>query len=185
MLNRRGGELIDTSRPPPAPITLPKLNLPDIDIEAEALAAAARIAERRTIRAGIDAWLAINKAEILRGLESNRRGLDGRQSSCVESHRSQCGMGQKLQPGIQSVDSSSTASTRCRQRPGAWPSSFTNMPRRLPLGAMGCRSASASGSFIRYRSQDAGEPLQRTATASAPQTYGATLRQRGRVSVPV
>ena len=67
MLNRRGGELIDTSRPPPAPITLPKLNLPDIDIEAEALAAAARIAERRTIRAGIDAWLAINKAESFEG----------------------------------------------------------------------------------------------------------------------
>jgi hypothetical protein len=34
MLNRRGGELIDTSRPPPAPITLPPINLPDLDSKA-------------------------------------------------------------------------------------------------------------------------------------------------------
>jgi hypothetical protein len=31
-------------------------------------------------------------------------------------------------------------------------------------------SASASGSFTRYRLQDAGEPLRRTATASAHRT---------------
>ena len=41
---------------------MPKLNLPDIDIEAEAREAAARVAERRTIRAGIDAWQAIDKS---------------------------------------------------------------------------------------------------------------------------
>jgi hypothetical protein len=45
------------------PITLAILRLPDIDTEAEAAEAAARVAERKTIRAGLDAWRAIGKAE--------------------------------------------------------------------------------------------------------------------------
>ncbi len=56
----RGGRII----PPP---TLPALNLPDLDVEAEAREAAARVAERRVIRAGLDAWAAINKAESFEG----------------------------------------------------------------------------------------------------------------------
>jgi hypothetical protein len=49
------------------PVTLPKLNLPDIDIEAEAREAAERVAERKVIRAGLDAWQAINKAQSFQG----------------------------------------------------------------------------------------------------------------------
>ncbi len=44
-------------------VTLPKLALPDLDIEAEAKEAQARVAERRVIRQGLDAWGAIGKAE--------------------------------------------------------------------------------------------------------------------------
>jgi hypothetical protein len=45
------------------PITLPVIALADIDIEREAKDAAARVIERKVIRAGIDAWQAIGKAE--------------------------------------------------------------------------------------------------------------------------
>jgi hypothetical protein len=65
MLDRRGGELFNTRAPPP--VTKPPLNLPDIDIELETREAAARVAERRTIRRGLDALAAINKAESFDG----------------------------------------------------------------------------------------------------------------------
>jgi hypothetical protein len=63
-------------------------------------------------------------------------------------------------------------------------SSCTSMPRRLLHGGIVCPSASASGSFTRYRSQDAGEP-QHTPTARARRTYGAMQSPLGGVSVPV
>jgi hypothetical protein len=47
---------------PSKPVTLPQFRLPDIDIEAEAREAAAKLAEQRTIRAGRDAWEEIGKA---------------------------------------------------------------------------------------------------------------------------
>jgi hypothetical protein len=49
---------------------MPRINLPDIDdatIEAEAREAQARVAERRTIRRGLDAWESINKAQSFDG----------------------------------------------------------------------------------------------------------------------
>lgn len=58
LTNTLGGEL--RARP----ITLPKLALPDLDIEAEAKEAAARVAEQCTIRAGRDAWALIGKAQL-------------------------------------------------------------------------------------------------------------------------
>ena len=61
MLNPLGEEI------PQVPVTLPTLKVADFDIEAEAKEAAARIAERRVIRAGLDAWAAINKAELFEG----------------------------------------------------------------------------------------------------------------------
>jgi hypothetical protein len=39
------------------------------------------------------------------------------------------------------------------------PSSCTSTLRRSPRGAMVCQSDKGDGSFTRYRSQDAGEPL--------------------------
>ena len=45
------------------PVTLPQYRLPDVDVEAEAREAAAIVAERRTIRAGRDAWHLVGKAE--------------------------------------------------------------------------------------------------------------------------
>jgi hypothetical protein len=62
-LNHVGGEVF---RSPP-PVTRPPINLPPLDdkaIEAEARAAAAKI---KTIRAGRDAWEAINKAQSFDG----------------------------------------------------------------------------------------------------------------------
>jgi hypothetical protein len=54
----KGGRIV----PPP---TLPAVNLSDLDVEREAKEAAARVAERRVIRNGRDAWEAIAKTETL------------------------------------------------------------------------------------------------------------------------
>jgi hypothetical protein len=51
----------------PTSITLPRINLTDIDVEREAREAAARVAERRVVRRGLDAWHAIGKAESFDG----------------------------------------------------------------------------------------------------------------------
>jgi hypothetical protein len=66
MLSRLGVELRDANKPP-RPVTLPRINLPPLDsaaIEAEARLAAAKV---KTIRAGRDAWEAINKAQSFEG----------------------------------------------------------------------------------------------------------------------
>jgi hypothetical protein len=66
MLSRLGVELRDLNKPP-RPITRPPVNLPPLDIkaiEAEAREAQARV---RVIRAGRDAWEAINKAQSFEG----------------------------------------------------------------------------------------------------------------------
>jgi hypothetical protein len=56
---------------PDRPVTLPVFNLPPLDLETEAKEAAAVIAERRVIRAGLDAWRAIGKTQSLKaGLPS-------------------------------------------------------------------------------------------------------------------
>jgi hypothetical protein len=52
---------------PPKPVTLPPIALDDLDIEREAKEAAQRIAERRVVRQGLDAWREINKAESFNG----------------------------------------------------------------------------------------------------------------------
>jgi hypothetical protein len=61
----RGGETINVRVPPP--VTLPPVKLDDLDIEREAKEAAQRIAERRIVRQGLDAWRAIGKAESFEG----------------------------------------------------------------------------------------------------------------------
>jgi hypothetical protein len=48
---------------PPAPVTLPRLAFAAIDTEREAKETAARVAERKVIRAGVDAWQDVTKAE--------------------------------------------------------------------------------------------------------------------------
>ena len=50
----------DEKKQQPAPVTLPRLNLPAVNDEAELQA---RTIETRTIRAGLDAWQAIGKAD--------------------------------------------------------------------------------------------------------------------------
>ena len=62
-LNHVGGQVFQAPPPP----SRPPINLPDIDIELEAREAQARVAERRTIRRGLDALAAINKAESFDG----------------------------------------------------------------------------------------------------------------------
>lgn len=54
---------VDPELPPKPAVTLPTFALPDIDIEKEAREAAARVAERKAIRAGLDAWREIGRAE--------------------------------------------------------------------------------------------------------------------------
>jgi hypothetical protein len=61
----RGGENFNVHAP--KPVTLPAVELDDIDIEREAKEAAARVAERRLVRRGLDAWREINKAESFDG----------------------------------------------------------------------------------------------------------------------
>jgi hypothetical protein len=50
---------------PPKPVTVVRLDLPDFDIEREAREAAGRVAERRIIRTGRDAWEEIGKTASL------------------------------------------------------------------------------------------------------------------------
>ncbi len=52
----------DTHRTPP-PVTLPRIEFCTIDTEQEAREAAERLVERKVIRAGIDAWQSIKKAD--------------------------------------------------------------------------------------------------------------------------
>jgi hypothetical protein len=64
-INHLGEELADRYQPPP--VTMPAINLPDLDsaaIEAETREAQARV---RVIRAGRDAWEQINKAQSFSG----------------------------------------------------------------------------------------------------------------------
>jgi len=61
----RGGENFNAHTP--ALVTLPSVELADIDVEREAKEAAERVSTRRTIRQGLDAWRAINKAESFDG----------------------------------------------------------------------------------------------------------------------
>jgi hypothetical protein len=61
----RGGETINVRIPPP--VTLPQLALDDHHIEIEAREAQARVAERRVVRKGLDAWREINRAESFEG----------------------------------------------------------------------------------------------------------------------
>ncbi len=52
----------DVHRVPP-PVTLPRIEFGTIDTAQEAREAAERLAERKVIRAGIDAWQSIKKAD--------------------------------------------------------------------------------------------------------------------------
>ena len=45
------------------PITLARVNLPDLDLETEMREAAERISERKVIRAGLDAWRLIGRSQ--------------------------------------------------------------------------------------------------------------------------
>ena len=182
MLNRLGDENLIHKRTPP-PVTLPKLNLPDIDIELEAREAAARVAERRTIRRGLDAWAEINKAESFEGWLAIGAALAIGKAHALKVTGANAAWGRNY-----SREFICGSAARLRQDAGSDAErgrrACTSTPRRSPHGATVCPSASASGSFTRYRSHDAGEPLQRT-TVSAHKTYGATPRPRGDVSVPV
>jgi hypothetical protein len=72
----------EANQSPPAPVSLPRFNLDDIDIEREAKEAAARVAERRIIRRGRDAWDAINKSESFEGwLTIGKALLIGREAA--------------------------------------------------------------------------------------------------------
>ena len=57
-LNSLGGE----KEQQPLPVTLPQFTFIEPDIK-EAREAAAIVAERKTIRQGVDAWAEINRAE--------------------------------------------------------------------------------------------------------------------------
>ena len=53
----------DNGRTQPPPITLPVISLPPDNTELEIQEAAARVAERKIVRAGLDAWQAIGRAD--------------------------------------------------------------------------------------------------------------------------
>jgi hypothetical protein len=67
MLNRRGGEFFDPSAPPPVPVALPALEFlkkgPPVDEESERRETATKFLEARTIKAGVECWQAIGRAE--------------------------------------------------------------------------------------------------------------------------
>lgn len=61
----RGGAAFN--QPIPKSVTLPVVEIDDIDVEREAKEAAERVSIRRTIRRGRDAWDAIHKSESFEG----------------------------------------------------------------------------------------------------------------------
>jgi hypothetical protein len=65
---------------------LPQFTLTDIDIEAEAREAAQIVAERKVIRAGVECWQAIGRAESFESWKKNRRGFVDRKSSRAPRH---------------------------------------------------------------------------------------------------
>ena len=152
-----------------------------IDIEAEAREAAAIVAERRVIRTGLDAWREINRAESFEGWKRIGAALAVGKAHALKVSRARTAWGRTY---------SREFSLWVRQH------HFDKMPAATRSVAVelhehaeaitawrnGLPERNGDASFTRYRSQDAGEPLQRTATADAHRTYGATLRQRGSVS---
>jgi hypothetical protein len=72
------------------PVTLPKFRLADIDVESEAREGAAKVAERKIIRAGIDAWSAINKAESFEGWLAIGRALQIGRTVAMRASGSNC-----------------------------------------------------------------------------------------------
>jgi hypothetical protein len=61
----RGGESFNVHIP--KPVSLPTVEIDDVNVELEAKEAAERVSIRRTIRRGRDAWEAIHKSESFEG----------------------------------------------------------------------------------------------------------------------
>jgi hypothetical protein len=68
---------------PSKSVSLPVFNLPPLDLESEIREAAAKVAERRIIRNGLDAWRAIGKAQSFEAWAAIGRAL------CVGKARAQ------------------------------------------------------------------------------------------------
>jgi hypothetical protein len=137
---------------PLAPVTLPRFNLTDLDVEAEALEAAARVAERRIIRTGLDAWREINKAESFDGWKAIGAAL-----AVGKAH-----------------------ALRVTGANAAWgwnySREFSDWIKRR--GAQRCLSGNDAGLFIRSQTSDAGA-LPRPTTANALLISDAMLLPRG------
>jgi hypothetical protein len=164
MLSRLGEELRSDHNRTPRPVTMPPIHLPDLDdraIEAETRQAQARV---RVIRAGRDAWEAIAKAQSFDGLLAIGAALSIGKRHALKVTGANRAWGRAYSREV-NLWIKAHGFERMPAPPGAWLSSYTSTPRRSPHGATRYRNGSVSGSFIRYRSQDAGEPLQRT-TAS-------------------
>ena len=164
-LNHVGGQVF---RAPP-PITRPPINLPPLDtkaIEAEAREAQARV---RVIRAGRDAWEAINRSAsfelylaIGKALAEGRRHalkVSGANAPWGRNYSREFGEWMNCHGFATMPKLTRSVAIELHENAEA----ITAWRDTLP-------SASASGSFTRYRLQDAGEPLRRTATASAHRT---------------
>jgi len=143
-LNHVGGEVF---RSPP-PVTRPPINLPPLDdkaIEAEARAAAAKI---KTIRAGRDAWEAINKAQSFDGWKAIGAALAVGKAHALKVARVRQAWGRAY--GLEfGAWIKAHGFERMPAATPPWPSSCTRTPRPSPHGGTRCPSASASGSFPR------------------------------------
>lgn len=125
-----------------APPTLPTFNLSDIDIEREAKEAAARVAERRTIRRGRDAWEQINKAESFDGWKAIGAALAVGKARALKITGANAAWGRRV--SFHS-GSNNAASTGCRNQCAALPSSFTKTLPPSRHGEQHCRNGNASG----------------------------------------
>jgi len=159
----RGGENFNAHTPPPVRVAAIKLD--DINIEEEARAAAAKVAERRIIRAGRDAWheigraesfeawcrigaaLALGKAYALKATGANAAW--GRNYSLAFSAwMKECGFGRQI---------------------GAMPSSFMKISRQSSNGGQCCLTVNAVASLVHKPTSSAGVKRPGTATASVQQ----------------
>jgi hypothetical protein len=100
------------------PVTLPVIAI-DFDIEAEAKEAAERVAERRVIRDGLDAWQAIGKAESFEAWKRIGAALAVGKEFALRSSGANAAWGATIR-AHSTAGFASMVSSECRRRRAQW-----------------------------------------------------------------
>ena len=150
MLNRRGGELIDLKERPPPPVTVPEVTFlttgPPVDDEPERREVAAKFLEARTVKAGVECWQAIGRAESFEAWVKIGKALQIGRDHSLKATGANRPMGQSIarRPphGLPS-----TALTGCRNQLAASPSSLPRISRPSRRGGTRYRAPAQAAYF--------------------------------------